>query len=274
MNYIWKLWAFVGVFVVCQLWVIVESVSFEEDVRISLDQKKAIDKLRRRVQPYITEDFMNDDIYLVRWLRNSEYDMAQAEKRLIATIKWRKENKIATIDKEDFSDVSQEFPYSNYGFDKEGRPLFIAFAGDWDIRAAVVTGRVPRVLRYLDQGLENLSRRIRRYQQEGRNVTQGILLIELSQFSLVKHACPQCLFRIVQFLTDYEKHYPGMADKVIFLDAPPAVQFVIELIQQNSSKELKAAIKVFGTNKAQWQLQKHIDKQYLPVELGGTLQRN
>lgn len=38
------------------------------------------------------------------------------------------------------------------------------------IRSAVVTGRMNRVLRYLDAQVEKLARRIRHYQSEGKHV--------------------------------------------------------------------------------------------------------
>jgi len=46
-------------------------------------------------------------------------------------------------------------------------------------------------------------------------------------------------------------------------------------VRNNVSKESRAAIKVYGTNKEQWKeiIHRSIDSKYLPVELGGTAQR-
>lgn len=78
---------------------------------------------------------------------------------------------MATIEAQDFSDVEKDYHISMDGFDKEGRPVLIAFAGDWDIRSAVVTGRISRVLKYVDKRMELLSRKIRELQKEGKNVS-------------------------------------------------------------------------------------------------------
>lgn len=42
--------------------------------------------------------------------------------------------------------------------------------GEWDLRAAVVTGRVNRVFRYADQAFENCARKLRELQKHGKNV--------------------------------------------------------------------------------------------------------
>lgn len=37
-------------------------------------------------------------------------------------IRWRKERKMAEINRDDFADIAADFPYSSDGYDKEGRP--------------------------------------------------------------------------------------------------------------------------------------------------------
>lgn len=96
----------------------------------------------------------------------------------------------------------------------------MAFAGDWNLRSAVVTGKANRLIRYLERGVELVARDIRHRQKTGHNVslkaflikkmhvlyiivpylqvTQGILIIELGQFSVVTHACVNCK-DIIQF---------------------------------------------------------------------------
>ncbi|CAL8099390.1 unnamed protein product [Orchesella dallaii] len=264
------------VFMVLAFAVSVKSVSFDEDVTISYTQKVSIDKLRQRVLPYIVEGYMKDDIYLVKWLRAANFDVRRAEKMFLENVRWRKASKLQTIEKEDFSDISDEYPYVLTGLDKQGRPVFVAMAGEWNIRNAIMTGRAPRVLRYLDQGLEVVARDIRRMQREGKNVTQANLIIDLNQFSVVTHACVQCLIRILDFLSSYETHFPGMAHRIIFTNAPPAVQFVLDLVRQNCSKETRAAMKVFDTNRQRYEkaLRELIDVEYIPEELGGKYERN
>ncbi|ODM89745.1 SEC14-like protein 2 [Orchesella cincta] len=262
--------------IILSIVVSVHCVSFAEDVTITYTQKQSIDKLRQRVLPHIVEDYMKDDIYLVKWLRSTNFDVRRAEKMFLENVRWRKENRLQTIEKEDFSDISDEYPYQMTGKDKQDRVVFVAFAGEWNIRNAIMTGRAPRVLRYLDQGMEMVARDIRAMQSQGKNVTQADLILDLGQFSVVTHACVQCLIRILDFLNSYESHFPGMAHRIFFTNAPPTVQFVLDLVRQNCSKETRAAMKVYDTNRGQFTkvLLSLIDKQYLPIELGGTFERN
>ena len=87
-------------------------------------------------------------------------------------MKCRKQNKIAAIDSEDFSDLVDDFPYI-FTVDKQGQPVFIGFAGEWDVRAAALTGRAARVLRYMNKALERGARKVRQLQYEGKNVSRN-----------------------------------------------------------------------------------------------------
>ncbi|ODM89746.1 SEC14-like protein 2 [Orchesella cincta] len=251
------------------------ATNLEDELRITYDQKLAIDKLRGRVLPYLTESYMKEDLHMLRWLRATKFNVEEAQKRIIQNVKWRKQNKIATIHLEDFSDIADEFPYT-FTVDKQGQPVFIGFAGEWDVRGAVLTGRAQRVIRYINQALEHGVKMVRDLQQEGKNVTRLNLIIDLDGFNIRQHGCVQCLFRILDFLLLYDNNYPGTADRVIFTNTPPTVAAAAEIVRANANSETMKAIKLYGHDKNVWRkaLLEFIDSSMLPEKLGGTRKRS
>ncbi|CAL8099387.1 unnamed protein product [Orchesella dallaii] len=251
------------------------TTNLEEELRITYDQKLAIDKLKGRVLPYLTESYMKEDLYMLRWLRSTQFNVEQAERRIIENMKWRKQNKISTIQTEDFSDIADEYPYL-FSEDKQGQPVFIGFAGEWDIRNAVLTGRAQRVIRYMNKALEHGVKLITESQHQGKNVTRLNLLIDLDGFSVRQHGCVQCLFRILDFLLLYDNQYPGYADKVIFTNTPPTVAAAAQLVRANANSETMKAIKVYGKDKTVWRkaLLDFMDSSQIPEQLGGSKKRS
>lgn len=76
--------------------------------------------------------------------------------------------------------------------DKENRPICTVNLGAWDIRAAVVQGKLPRLTRYVDHFLETLVQKIFTAQESGVEVTRALFLIDLEGFNLKQHTCPSC----------------------------------------------------------------------------------
>jgi len=251
------------------------ATNLEEELRITYEQKLAMDKLRGRVAQHLTEPYMKDDLHLLRWLRATKFNIDEAQKRILENVRWRKQNKIGTIQNEDFSDLYDDYPYI-FTVDKQGQPVFIGFAGEWDIRQAVLTGRAARVIRYMNKALESGARVIRQMQYAGKNITRLNLMIDLGGFNIAQHGCVSCLFRILDFLLLYDNHYPGLADRVIFINTPPTVAAAAEIVRNNANSETMRAIKLYGNDKKVWQkvLLDFINKDELPTELGGTKKRS
>lgn len=106
-----------------------------------------------------------------------------------------------TISREDWSELEIDFPYNIDGVDKSSKPVVSLFSRQWGIRNAAMytiksilkfsnylslssackykndllygcsTGTLPRVLRYMDKILEEVSIKIRHLQSQGQNVS-------------------------------------------------------------------------------------------------------
>jgi hypothetical protein len=82
--------------------------------------------------------------------------------------------------------------------------LYINFE-NWDLRKAVVSGRSKKFVRYIDKLLDESFQLVREVGEKYKNVSQGILIINLNDFNLVQHGCVQCE-QIIKYLVHEIKH--------------------------------------------------------------------
>lgn len=137
-------------------------------------------------------------------------------------LQWRKQNRMDTINEENWTDMTREYPYQTDTIDKDGRPgtkpwlklkmktfcihlalsHFTPFyeitvgtltAKDWNIRRAVSRAHTPRLQRYMYKILEDLTNKLYQIRMEGKNVTQWSAIINADGFGLLQHACPSCI---------------------------------------------------------------------------------
>lgn len=167
--------------------------------------------------PHLPHDYMKQDIYLIRWLRAKGLNQERAEQMLRDNINWRQQHKMDTIDSEDWSDMTDDFPYDADTFDKQGRPIGTLNIAPWNFRSMALTGKLPRLLRYMDKLLEEATQSVVKQQTEGKNVTQWKVILNMEGFNMMQHGCALCLPTYVQFLQSYEKHYPGYADAIVLI---------------------------------------------------------
>jgi len=246
-------------------------IPVEEDLTITYKEKVALEKFREIVKKYLKEDYMKQDIYLIRWLRAANLDLKQAEQKLVDNLKWREENNIDAVLTEDFSDLERDYPYTTDTYDKTGRPIIAFSFGDWDIRKAVIAGQARRFTRYLDRAFEDVSKQIREKQARGENVTQSQFLINLENFSVTQQGCIQCLPAIFTYF-QHQVYYPNLADNIVLVNTPSLFEVVLRVLRPIMAPETRVALKVFGTNKPQWQkfLRDIIAEDQLNRDFGGT----
>lgn len=143
---------------------------------------------------------------------------------------------------------------------------------DWNIRTGALQGKAPRVLRYLDSLLENLTMQVFELQAKGQNVTQWKVVGNAEGFNLIEHGCPICLPLWIQFAQNIETNYVGWLDELIVVDAPPTISVVLDAVRPFLSKQTREAFSIFGMNKKKWQpyIDQRISKDQLSHKYGGT----
>ncbi|ODM93185.1 SEC14-like protein 2 [Orchesella cincta] len=201
-----------------------------------------------------------------------DFNVDDAERFLKDDLRWRKSTKIDKLRLEDFADIASSYPVHIDTYDKNGAPVITAISGQWDLRQAHLSGQGQRAQLFLDKVMDEAANQVRRAQHEGKNVTRFHFLLNLDGFNLVQHGCPRCFIGILTFLRSYESHFPGLTDRIVIFNAPQTLQTLRPLVRSAISGHTRRHLKLFGTNKAEWQkyLLEFIDKDQLTEDFGGT----
>ncbi|OXA51618.1 hypothetical protein Fcan01_13525 [Folsomia candida] len=272
-------------------------ISVWKDITLSQDEKHALDKFKTVMNGSLPHDYMEKDVFLIKWLRAKNLNIRGAEKMLRQVksylkplhpwethisallalssnshLAFRKEYRMDTIADEDFGNLVYEYAYSTDGVDYEGRPVLALNAADWDIRRGILSGQKDHIIRWSLRAYEIGNRRVRELQNSGQNVTQFVMVCNFDGFNIIQHACLQCIDVIVNFLVTYENNFPGMADSIIAIKTPQTFDLVLRALTSVMSKETREAVKIWGPNRDEWQtnLLKQIPADQLDEEFGGT----
>ncbi|OXA59719.1 hypothetical protein Fcan01_04675 [Folsomia candida] len=207
-------------------------------------------------------------IYLAR-----KWDEQRAKDMITETIKWWKASNMDNIHKEDWSSYEKDYPIYLDGVDKNGQPIFAYAIGEWDLRQAVVQGRLKGVIRWMFKRRDEIHAKVRELQRQGQiNGTQWNLVVNLDKFNSKQHLCAQCLRLYTDWVTTLEAHYPSSQDKIFVINSPSTFQVVMNLIRPLLTPSTRNAIKILGTNMNEWSntLFAEIARDQLPEGFGGT----
>ncbi|OXA54819.1 protein real-time isoform X2 [Folsomia candida] len=262
--------------ITCMLFVVidvhVEGIEIEKELRLSSLEKQKLEKFKITVKQIPSQDWQKSDLALIRWLRGHNLNIQQAETAFKANLKWREENKIDSILDDDWTNFQDNFYFDDTGTDYAGRPVIAADVSEWDVRNAVVSGDADNLVRYMFRAVESGATRVRKSQENGQNVTQWQVVLNMDSFNLVQHGCLQCLPVYLRFITAHEAYYPFGADKIIIINTPAAFEIVLNLVRPVMSSAMRDSLHVFGTNKAVWKkfLLSLIPGDQLGSHFGGT----
>ncbi|CAL8079969.1 unnamed protein product [Orchesella dallaii] len=148
--------------------------------------------------------------------------------------------------------------------------------GDWDLRSAVLQGRMPRLLRYLDWYQEEIIRQILAAQDNGKNVTRAMVLVDIEGFNLLQHLCPACMSVFIRMTLGMESHYPGFWEEIVVVGAPAGSRIGLEAVRPVMSPQTREILKIFDMNKKQWSayLDERISPDQRTARYGGTKKSN
>ncbi|ODM91313.1 Retinal-binding protein [Orchesella cincta] len=148
--------------------------------------------------------------------------------------------------------------------------------GSWDLRAAAFSGHSTQLIRYIESIMEDAATTIRKFQSEGKNVSQFDYIVNMENYNVVQQGCRQCLPFYVTLVNSAESHYPNLANKIWLINTPPIFQVVLRLLRPLMSPVTQEVVKVFGQDKVKWKkaLIEIADKSQLRPEYGGTFMQD
>ncbi|XP_021959846.2 SEC14-like protein 2 [Folsomia candida] len=246
-------------------------ISLDEFVSLTSSQKDALDQFRDAVSSKLPHDYMREDVFLMRWLRDQKFDVSRATSRLLKDVQWREDNDIDHILQEDWSDFDREYRVLVEGCDKSGRPVLSLPVGDWDLRRAIVAGQSDRLMRYFSKLFEEAAMVTRWFQKNEQRAVQATMIFDMGNFNLIQQGCARCIPIFVHILAVYEQHYPNFAHRVIAINTPELALPIYDIYKSILSRDVTDMLHIFGRNKKEWQqfLLEEIDESQLSKNLGG-----
>ncbi|OXA38448.1 hypothetical protein Fcan01_26848 [Folsomia candida] len=232
------------------------------------EQRAALDELMKRVLPKIKEDWVKDELYVLKFLRAKNFNVDDAELYFIGHLFWREDNKMSAILTEDFSDLKKDFPYKFDGHDKQGRPLLIMDFGSWDLDGAAERGQIDRVLRYYDRMLDEAEHKLLDLQHQGKNVTQFVWFLNQDNKASVSLAAARAYWHSA---TVYEKQHPGSGARMVLINSPSLFSSAMSAIRPLLSQDTNDIFDNYADEK-EWKpiLLDWADPDQLSPSYGGT----
>jgi len=228
---------------------------------------KALNKFRPRAQNYLTLDYQKTDAYLLRWIKNSNFDLSAAIKELQKHYEWRRDNSIDSILDED---CPLDLPYTVDGVDRGGRPIAFHPFGKWNLRKYVREGEQDVVVRQYQRMYEEAIRQaFTTSQYTGQDIDQIYVLTDMAGYSLLDHSCIRCVPITLRFTRSFNAGVMPFAKNITLVNSPIIFRPVLSLAR---TVIRSVPVTSYNRNRYTWmqKLLEDISPDQLPEELGGT----
>jgi hypothetical protein len=260
---------FIFTLILCNLAANGQQIDNDEDV-ITPEEQKALDKFRSVFGENLVRDYERRGITVLHYLRDKKFDVQEANKAILATIEWRKTNKINRLLSEKlFPELK---PYEIKGFDKKGRPVGYINPTAWDVRKVLVAGKRTEFIRYATGFMESVHQNILEARNStGKDIRQSTIIVDAGGYNLRQHACIACFPFYLDWLRIYMKYYPLDYRHLIFVNVPRIAHPIIQILKQAMDPYTRRAFKVYSSDREEWarEITKIIDASQLSVKYGG-----
>jgi hypothetical protein len=235
-------------------------------------QKESLQQLKTGVSGDVPHDYMKEDIYLVKFLQASSYNSSKAEIMVKDMVKWRKENNVDNWEQDaTLNAFAEDYPSLENGLDKGGRPVREVPFGKWNVKKALVTGKIIGLSNYAVRSVERCTVKIREQQKQGKDVSEWIHVLNMEGFGPEGPACANCIPLYMFYVGKYEKYYPNTMKEIILVNTPNTFAKFYKLFKPALSERTQKILTIFGTKKEEWKayLAERIEEDQLADWFGG-----
>ncbi|EDV21367.1 uncharacterized protein TRIADDRAFT_60318 [Trichoplax adhaerens] len=117
---------------------------------LSAQQEETLNTFRSKFTDILPSEELNDDYFLLRWLRARNFDLQKSEQMLKQHCRFRKEWKIdKLVAEDDLPEFWRNYYPGNYiGYDKDGAPLFYVNVGKFDVKGLYLSLKSEELTKY------------------------------------------------------------------------------------------------------------------------------
>ncbi|KAJ3129326.1 cytosolic factor, phosphatidylinositol/phosphatidylcholine transfer protein [Nowakowskiella sp. JEL0407] len=240
---------------------------------VAPNQQGVLEQFKKELQDAGAFDAeRHDDFLLLRFLRARKFDIPKSKKMFLDCEAWRKEFKVeeivASFAYGERLEVGKIYPRYYHKTDKQGRPIYIEFLGNLDVKKLLSVTNIDRVMQYHVREYE----KTQRYRlpacsaKKGTNIEQCCTILDLkgvklSEFNNVR--------KIVQKLSQIaQDYYPETLGRMFIINAPTLFTTIWAVIRNFLDENTLNKISLIGSS-YQKQLLEEIDAESLPEMYGG-----
>ncbi|CAG7784821.1 unnamed protein product [Allacma fusca] len=227
-----------------------------ENLVLSDDQRKILEKFRDSCLHDLDESRRNDDVFLLRWLIARDFDLDKARLLLTNAMKWRRDNRVDSLKNEVFPELYKtKYPYSFYGHDKDGRPVLLFPWGLWNCREACESGDKENLVRYIDQIFEigmTRSNAARWKDCPSKSHSQIVVIADMQGFSYWQLAHKQTVEALLDLVKHYEDYYPETMYRAIIINAPWPFTVLFSMIKKLIDIKTLRKCCLYGGDRLEW----------------------
>jgi len=225
-------------------------------------QESTLNQFRDRVkQEGLLEkhSHLDNDAFLLRWLRAREFKLDEAEEMLRNHMQWRADNDIDNIlEWEPPEDMVKAFPYEMTGVDKQGRPIICY--GIWDVRPFMDAGREKEYIKFVFYVMEKTLAALTA------PAYQFVAVCDASKVTFSHMTHRKAMDVGVETMRAFEANYPEMMHKCTVVNCPKIYYYIFALIKPLMSAHTLAKIELHDGNREKWikALSVEIEEEHIP----------
>ncbi|CAM9323532.1 unnamed protein product, partial [Hapterophycus canaliculatus] len=223
-----------------------------------------------------------EDLALLRFLRQNAWDVELTRAQLEATLSWRVESGVAAAARTEPWELSKcaspetfeqlcraHYPHYTLGTDRVGRPILVQKYGNFDISKLQEYTTLHGLLLYHAWEQERNAELLRRATaRTGYLVETYAMIMDLGGMSM-GHVSRDFLWLLREISEIDRKNYPGRGGDIYVINTPPLFGLVWQGIRGLLATQ--ASVHVFGKER-DWKraLAELMDPAVLPLEYGGA----
>jgi len=209
-------------------------------------------KFKEQILPEIPFPAMKKEIALARFFRSYYLNSTEALRGARAVLKWRQENHMDYLYKEDHKKSRSNFEASTEVSDVKGRPVLYMETGKWKLKEAIIKGNAVGYERAFYQLLDETAYKGVMANEAGNEYAQYLMVLNYDKWTLAEGGCADCVALVSSLGANFDSSWPLCSYKIMLINVSEDFNLFLDIIRLVLSKDTNAKLAVFGRKKDDW----------------------
>ncbi|OXA63764.1 retinal-binding protein [Folsomia candida] len=237
-------------------------------------EQETVNKLREQLVDVSDWQDIQQDAFLLKWLKAKDMDFEKTKAGLLECYKFRKEAGLDTILKDYTPDPELEklFPYDITGYDKEGCPIVCTEVLPHNPKVIIKKYGKDALIKFGDYNLEKIAQACRDIHKPEKPIQQIIVICDAKKFTFKQMTSPGATELALDQLKRIEPNYPDDVKLICVVNAPKVAKLAYKIVKPFVNEKTIKNIKLFPKCNAKVKnfLLQYIDINELPQKYGGN----